>query len=237
MFKRMFKKWSGADREIAELRRVVAWFGSGGTGMSSESMAIHLSRASNIAVPGRGGEGELRAVGLSTPSDSADLGRCIRFLRFMGWEHRYGEMLTASKAWARMVEYWPNIVEAYDREIKGTEPKGWCYALMKHCEAGASPATFDPKNHPYVFTYQVDMPGVYYQFRVEKGLPVYDVDYPIDARSIGTHRYRVYLSPAAMQSWVAHTEHVVADKSNPRTLRDSASKAGDALREAIARYG
>jgi hypothetical protein len=85
-----------------DLLKVIDWFGCGDTGMSSKALAIYLS-------------GVERATGYwSYPHDGGDLGRCIRFLRHMGWEHRIGEMATASKPWAVLAANWRELTRLYD---------------------------------------------------------------------------------------------------------------------------
>jgi hypothetical protein len=134
-----------ARRRARDLEKVIRWYGSGDTGSSSKGMALWLSTKTTpelvtrpfftegTYIPGRDWA--------MIPADSGDLGRCIRFLRYMGWEHRYAEMRGCSPAWTAMVEYWPEIVQAYDDEQAERTPQGSCYKLMKRREDEARQKT------------------------------------------------------------------------------------------------
>jgi hypothetical protein len=99
-----------------DLLRVIAWFSSGDTGNSSETLADHLTGAIAIKTAERysNGKGRLERRHASYPHDNADLGRCIRFLRFMGWEHRAKEMRGVSPEWTALAKHWDELVKLYD---------------------------------------------------------------------------------------------------------------------------
>lgn len=95
--------------------RLANWFASRDTGLSSKALALYLSS------------------GVSTgdvPHDSADFGRCHRLLQHMGWQDRIGEMSKVSGRWAALVEIWPQLTAAFEREEHER-----VYALIKSVEA------------------------------------------------------------------------------------------------------
>jgi hypothetical protein len=96
-----------------DLLKVIAWFNSNDTGMSSRTLAAHLAGASLVLSPTRGGE-DTRIQPPSYPYDNGDLGRCIRFLRFMGWEDRIKEMRGVSPEWTALAKHWDELVKLYD---------------------------------------------------------------------------------------------------------------------------
>lgn len=89
-------------RERADLRRVILWMTTRDTGTSSMAMALFLAT------------GECTRDCMAYPHDGGDLGRCIRFLRHMGWERRAPEMTAASPQWAALIAEWPLLVSLYD---------------------------------------------------------------------------------------------------------------------------
>lgn len=104
---------------------VIAWFCSNDTGMSSKCIAAALSgvKPEDIRHPG-------------TPSDPADLGRCLRLLeRFPEWKPRMAEMATVSKQWAAVIPYWDEVSQSMIDEVGIDWSKGKSapktYNLMK----------------------------------------------------------------------------------------------------------
>lgn len=87
--------------------KVLAWMAGGDTGLSSETIALWISQR---LTPAR--------WGAWTPSDPADLGRCLRLLRSIPeLRERFGEMSEASAAWAHMVTYWDEIEQSMIDEV------------------------------------------------------------------------------------------------------------------------
>lgn len=87
--------------------RLAVWFAAGDTGISSETMALWLSaRVGNDR------------WGRSTPSDPADLGRCLRLLEAIPeWKPRMVEMVECSPQWAHMMTYWDEIAASMADEV------------------------------------------------------------------------------------------------------------------------
>jgi hypothetical protein len=107
--------------------RLAEWFGSGDTGLSSETIALWLSaRVKN-------------GWGPHTPSDPSDLGRCLRLLeRIPEWKTRMAEMAECSEGWARMMIYWDEIAASMADEVGIDWSKGRSapktYEMMKQRE-------------------------------------------------------------------------------------------------------
>jgi hypothetical protein len=99
-------------------KKLAEWFASNDTGTSSKAIALFLSAGISTG---------------SVPSDSADFGRCYRLLKHMGWESRIAEMAEASGRWAVLVEIWPQLTEAFEKQdyeavyslINGVEVAGY----------------------------------------------------------------------------------------------------------------
>lgn len=87
--------------------RLVAWFASGDTGISSKALAVHMS------------VGAVRdGWGWGYPHDPADLGRCLRLLElFPEWKARVGEMATRSPGWAGLTARWDEIAKSMADEV------------------------------------------------------------------------------------------------------------------------
>lgn len=106
--------------------RLAKWLASGDTGTSSMTMALWLSARE-------------RYDWLSTPSDPADLGRCLRLLeRIPEWKERVPEMAECSPEWAHMVTYWDQIAQSMADEVGIDWSKGRSapitYKLMHQLE-------------------------------------------------------------------------------------------------------
>jgi hypothetical protein len=93
-----------------DLLKVINWMGSSDTGLSSKAMAIQLSGAVVLR------SSDKRGNYFSYPHDNGDLGRCICFLRYMGWEHRIKEMRGVSNEWTALVKHWVELTQLYDQE-------------------------------------------------------------------------------------------------------------------------
>ncbi len=108
--------------------RLERWLRSRDTGLSSEAI-FHF-----MTLGIRGG---------NTPSDPADLARCLRLLAaFPEWTERLGEMATCSDEWAFLVPHWPDLESSFLDEAGGSLPprEAWwsapeTYAMMKRLEA------------------------------------------------------------------------------------------------------
>lgn len=112
---------------MTDLRRVIHWFASKDTGMSSEAIASHMAI------------GECDG---SYPHDPADLGRCLRLLKlFPEWEARIGEMSAYGKVWAAYAARWQDMKTAMEDEVgidwskARKAPK--TYDLMKNIQRAA----------------------------------------------------------------------------------------------------
>jgi hypothetical protein len=80
-----------ADRAV----RFSRWLVSGDTGLSSESIAMHM-----LGWACRG----------NYPHDPSDLGRCLRLLAiFPEWQCRIGEMAVYGPEWAEIARRWPEL--------------------------------------------------------------------------------------------------------------------------------
>ena len=117
--------------------RIFAWLASGDVGTSSKSIMLWLS-AKQVD----------RTWGASTPSDPADLRRCMNLLRCVPeWRGRMGEMAEAGGLWPTFSRRWDEMERSFLEEVGGSLPDrhaDWSapktYALMKsvHAEAYAT---------------------------------------------------------------------------------------------------
>jgi hypothetical protein len=110
--------------------RLAEWFGSGDTGISSETIALWLSARA-----------KLKRWGFGEPSDGADFGRCYRLLEFIPeWRGRIGEMAARGGRWPDLVARWNEIETTYLSEV-ANEPgsAGATYRLMKQVLAEPAP--------------------------------------------------------------------------------------------------
>ena len=86
-----------------DVRDLLVWYVDGEVGASSESIVSHLT-----------GLGDL---GVTHPYDLHDFRRCELMLsRCPGIRRRFAVMQSASETWARLVDAWPDIVQALDDE-------------------------------------------------------------------------------------------------------------------------
>lgn len=77
------------------IERLSAWWRSWDTGLSSEAIALFLGMGVKSG---------------HTPSDSADLGRCLRLLgKVPEWQARFSEMRNAGGAWPFIVDRWDEL--------------------------------------------------------------------------------------------------------------------------------
>lgn len=122
MFKRLKRRLLGPSR--AELTQFGKWLSTGRTGMSSEALAIYL-------LTGHAGNP-------SYPHDNSDLGRCIKMLRYMGWETRICEATAMSPEWAALSAQWPELVRLYDAQIAEEQAAGGYIMRPRYLRANAS---------------------------------------------------------------------------------------------------
>lgn len=116
----------GDDMKTIE-KRLIEWFVSGDTGLSSEAIAAHMS-----------GAGSRKRM--DYPSDPSDLGRCLRLLdKIPEWKDRIGEMSQYSPGWAGLVKNWDKISKSMEDEagINWQKAKSApiTYDMMKLAEA------------------------------------------------------------------------------------------------------
>ena len=87
--------------------KIVAWMADGDTGLSSETIALWISQRKKLS-----------RWGAFTPSDPADLGRCLRLLRAVPeLRERLHEMAECSEQWAHMLTYWDEIEQSMIDEV------------------------------------------------------------------------------------------------------------------------
>lgn len=93
-------------------KRIAHWLASGDTGTSSKAIMLWLSAR------------EKRSVwGASTPSDPADLGRCLRLLeRIPEWKARMPEMAAAGGYWPTFARRWDEMADSMIEECGGKVP-------------------------------------------------------------------------------------------------------------------
>ena len=94
-------------------KRAITWLLSDDTGASSTAICAHML--------GECSEGD-------APSDSGDLGRCLRLLELIPeWGPRISEMGQYGPSWAGLIEEWAGIVELYNTEggLSPTERPRW----------------------------------------------------------------------------------------------------------------
>ena len=121
--------WTDAQR----LREVVTWFAGDDTGLSSESIACHMS---GLPAP---------KLGHWAPSDPADLGRCLRLLeRFPEWKPRMVEMAQHGRDWAALVPHWDELEQMMADEVgidwsKGKRAPVTYTAMRTYLAIGATP--------------------------------------------------------------------------------------------------
>lgn len=88
--------------------RAQEWLRGMDTGLSSEAVFHYMT---------------LGIKGGSTPSDSSDLGRCLRLLeRFPEWRDRLPEMAAVSEDWALLMPHWAEIEASFIEEAGGSLP-------------------------------------------------------------------------------------------------------------------
>ena len=117
--------------------RLAEWLASRDTGVSSKAIMFWLSAGVK--------ENEW---GAGTPSDPADLARCLRLLeRIPEWKPRIGEMAAAGGLWPTFAKRWAEMECAFIAECGGKLPaKGdnWScpktYELMQQVGAQAREA-------------------------------------------------------------------------------------------------
>jgi len=84
--------------------KIIKWFLSGNTGVSSEAIVAQLM---NVKTE-RAGYGDY-------PHDSDDFGRCYKLLEAVPeFKLRINEMATRSNEWAALVEYWTVLTTLYE---------------------------------------------------------------------------------------------------------------------------
>ena len=113
--------------EVETLKKIAKWqYQSGNTGVSSEAMAAHFCGTS------------LTRWRASTPSDPADLNRCLNFLKWVPeCRDRLHELRMISERWAALVERWDEVEQCFLGEVGLDWEKGKdllaekTYALMK----------------------------------------------------------------------------------------------------------
>jgi hypothetical protein len=93
-------------------KRIAEWLASDDTGISSTAIMLWLSAGTKDT-----------SWGPRTPSDPADLGRCLRLLeRIPEWKPRLPEMANAGPEWAAIVPHWSEIEASFVAECGGTLP-------------------------------------------------------------------------------------------------------------------
>lgn len=105
--------------------RIAEWIGSGDTGLSSKAIMLWLSARTKDQM-----------WGAYTPSDPADLGRCLRLLeRIPEWKERMPEMAEAGGMWPTFVKHWDEMADLMREEVGIDWSKGRraerTYAFMK----------------------------------------------------------------------------------------------------------
>ena len=122
--------------------RLANWIASGDTGTSSKAIMLWFSAG---VVDG--------TWGASTPSDPADLGRCLRLLeRFPEWKPRMAEMAGAGGLWPTFSKRWSEIEACFIAECGGELPGrndcGW-----------SCPKTYDLMKRVHKQAYEADKPA------------------------------------------------------------------------------
>jgi hypothetical protein len=112
---------------MTELQEAFKWLQGRDTGMSSKAILGHM--VSGVS------DG-------STPSDPADLGRCLRLLeKFPQWKPRIGEMAQYGATWATYVKHWSALETMMSDEVGIDWSKGGSalltYEYMKALQAQA----------------------------------------------------------------------------------------------------
>ena len=87
-------------------RKIVSWLANGETGDSSESIAFTMLGIT------------AKRWGMGTPSDPADLKRCLKLLREVPEiRPRMGEMKAASPHWAALIDRWDELEACFMSEV------------------------------------------------------------------------------------------------------------------------
>jgi hypothetical protein len=109
---------------MTDLAKVATWFAGEDTGVSSNTIAAFMCGAN------------MRKVYKMTPSDPADLGRCLRLIeQFPEWKPRIPELASLGKNWGILAQNWDALALSMEAECgihleKGrSAPK--TYDLMK----------------------------------------------------------------------------------------------------------
>jgi len=92
-----------------DLNKVIEWFCSDDTGMSSEAIAAHMWGANS----------RLKCRDMwCAPSDPSDLGRCLRLLKlFPEWKPRIHEMKSYGKEWTFFVDHFAELEKSMTDEV------------------------------------------------------------------------------------------------------------------------
>lgn len=86
---------------------VLDWLADDDTGLSSQTIALWIT-----------GRRKIKGWGAHTPSDPADLGRCLRLIdRIPVLRERLGEMAECSEEWRHMLIYWDEIEQSMRDEV------------------------------------------------------------------------------------------------------------------------
>jgi hypothetical protein len=117
--------------------RIAEWLASWDTGTSSKSIMLWLSSKTAD-----------KTWGASTPSDCADLARCLRLLeRIPEWKQRMGEMAETGGEWPTYAKRWAEIEASFLAEVgklPARDDRDWkapkTYELMKRVQAEARQA-------------------------------------------------------------------------------------------------
>lgn len=96
--------------------RMAEWLNGSDTGMSSKAIFHYMT---------------LGVKNGAAPSDSADLGRCVRLLdRFPEWQPRMPEMSCVSDDWAALMSIWADLVRAYRDDVARADKTWTSYEML-----------------------------------------------------------------------------------------------------------
>lgn len=106
-------------------RKILEWFATGKTGVSSEAMAFAAAGIENKS-----------SFGNSTPSDPSDFNRCLKLLNQVPEiKEHFPKIAELSDQWSLLISRWDEVEESFLQEV-GFD---WCngdrapetYKLMK----------------------------------------------------------------------------------------------------------
>ncbi|HGW3984074.1 TPA: hypothetical protein ACNICG_003433 [Acinetobacter baumannii] len=101
-------------RNVQVFEKVIRWFATGRTGLSSMCMAVTLMNGSPLS------------TAKDYPRDPADLSRCIKLLDAVPeLREKLSEMAKVSSVWAALIAQWDQLEALFKEESRYPEDSAW----------------------------------------------------------------------------------------------------------------